>query len=146
VVAHWRSLPCLCALGVGLFLLAGCGSTAIEKHDPVELAGRVDPSLSAEQQELQAGVVRVLSAVQRGIAFEYLADHVAGVRWEESPAEFYQGAVSLARWRFVGPPEGNRMPLELVFVLDAPGFPERNERRVYAVTRAGGAIVVRRAS
>jgi hypothetical protein len=88
---------------------------------------------------------QLLEAIQRGIAFEYLPEHVPNVTLEESPGEYFEQAVELHRWSFLGPPEQNRVQVSLVFRLDQPGFPEQATTRAYDVVASGGRMIVRRA-
>lgn len=131
---------------VAIVLLAGCEGKTVETHDHVALAGAVDPSLTTEQQAQQQAMVDLLAAVQRGTAFEYLPEHVPHVRWEETADQFYAGAINLKRWNFVGAPQENQITLDLTFVLDQPGFPERADQRRYTVDRRGALFVIRRAA
>lgn len=125
--------------------LFGCGGSRVDK--PLEseaMAGVVDASLPPEVQAQQDAIIRLLSTIQRGVGFEYLPDQVEGVTIEESQAEFFGDTSDLYRWEFVGPPDQNRHTLKMVFRLDQPGFPTKEEQRTYLVVPSGSGFSVKR--
>jgi hypothetical protein len=129
----------------GLLALAGCPAAQEEAYDPIVVSGEVDVSLAPESQRRQQAVREGLLAVQRGVDFAYFADEAPGVRWEESRDAFFTDrAVDLARWEFMGPPDGARIKLKMVFRIDERGFPEREEVRVYEVDLRGAVAFVKR--
>ncbi len=122
----------------------GCQATVEPTHDPVALAGQVDATLPPEAQAKQAALQRVLQTLQRGVKIEYLAEHLPELQLQESDEAFFAGAVDLYRWDFAGPPQGDKLPLTLVFRLDQPGFPERIDQRTYQVSGSGNRFQIRR--
>jgi hypothetical protein len=136
------SVKWLLALSV---VVAGCTKPAQPAHDHVSLSGEVDASLPPDAQAKQQALQRLLESIQRGTAFEYLPEHVPQVAFSESRGEFFGDAIELYRWSFAGAPQGNEVPVKLVFRLDQPGFPQREETRAYAVTSSGGGFIVARA-
>jgi hypothetical protein len=130
-----------------LLHLAGCGGSQVDKPlDSEAHAGVVDPTLPPAVQAQQDAIIRLFSTIQRGVGFEYLPDEVEGVTIEESQADFFGDASDLYRWEFVGPPDQNRHTIKMVFRLDQPGFPTKEEQRTYLVVPSGGKFTVRRAS
>ncbi|MBN1908291.1 MAG: hypothetical protein JW818_01005 [Pirellulales bacterium] len=129
---------------MGLVLVTGCDPSHAppEKADsPRNFQGKVDTSLPAQQQAKQQAIITALTALQRDSHFR----GARGVRVQESPEVFLDGALDLLRWDFDGSPNGNDVPVRLW--LQEPGSPatEREVRRTYRVVPQGNTMVITRA-
>ena len=125
----------------------GRGETTVapeDSYDPVQAAGTVDESLPRGLGAKQEMLSSVLVLLQQGIEVDALADYEPGARFAESPEEFLEGALNLARWNFNGRPEGSDVPVVLFLTEDADTGKERRVERVYSVTGSATQFTISR--
>jgi len=130
-----------------LAALAGCGETVIppeDAFDPEQVAGTVDESLPPKLRAKQEALSRFLTEIQAFEPIDFFGPDHAEIYFRESHENFYDGTLTLARWRFDGPPEGDDVPVVLTFDMDQSGTNRQEVQRVYRVTRSSGRFVIQR--
>ncbi len=135
------------AMALLLPLAIGCGEPVVapeEAYDPEQLQGTVDSSLPRPLQVKQETLQRVLVSLQEGIEVDSLSDYHPDVQFRETPDDFLEGAINLARWDFNGEPAGNDVPVVLHLSVDSSGRNERRVERVYTVTGSPGRLTIQR--
>jgi len=143
---RWRRLSAACTLV--LSVIAGCGGPpASPPYKPEAYRGVIDESLPHDQQQRQQAVIDLFYELQMNRDFEYLAEFLPHIRFEETREEFLDGMLDLHRWSFAGAPRGNEVSLTLVFREDKePDYPERQLQRTYTVEKQGDRWLIRRSS
>jgi len=123
--------------------LLGCGNGVAPPpldaaHLPVDPDGAIDNKLPVAAQGKQRAVWTVLKKIREGTAPEALSDVPPGITFQETGQAFFEGGLSLIRWRFNGDPSGDAIPVTLVLTT-ARGVREEDQapktvERVYLVT------------
>lgn len=129
----------------GLVLLAGCGTPGTAQAPVPTLKADVDPSLPPGARAKQRVLHDVLVNLQEGYPPEKLKALIPGVTFRETQSTFLEGASQLIGWGFAGHPQGDAVPVTLVFAGGGAGDGDRRTvDRVYLVTGSDGRFSVSR--
>ena len=142
-----QNADCALLLCTILLVVVGCGETVVppeEAFDPEQVAGAVDPDLPETLRAKQEAVSRLLVAIQAFEPIDFFGPDHPELMFRESSESFYDGTLTLAQWDFDGPPEGDDVPVVLIFDKDQSGSNRQEVRRVYRVTKLAGRFVIER--
>lgn len=126
-------------------LLAGCSASDNgDVYDPADYRPEVNVDLPRNVQQKQDALIRAFGALQDGLGMEELHERHKDIRLEEAAEEFYAEGALLHLFQWIGPPNGDELPVRMVMKKDEPGLPEVEYQRVYTVTSEDAVFVIRR--
>ena len=137
--------------GLVIMLAVGCSPSAGESQPrgaPAEFQGKVDSTLPKDLQAKQKVVSDLLANLQDGYPIYKISKAVRGLQFDETEETFYEGARKLVRWGFNGAPQGDEVPVVLVFAtIDAARESDQAQKKVertYVVRGSSGQFTISR--